>query len=64
MTQSEIEEEIKKLLIENRSIRKIIDDTHILHYRNIDISSAQKRYEELLEENIKLKTILNDIYDL
>lgn len=64
MTQSDIEEETKKLLIENRSIRKIIDDIYIIHYKSIDKESAQQRYQDSLLENIKLKTILNDMYDL
>jgi len=64
MTQSELDERNKILIIENNKIRRIIDEIDLLHYRSINEEAANKRYESLVRENIDLKTKLADIYDL
>jgi|688.fasta_scaffold2388527_2 regulator of replication initiation timing len=64
MTQFELDERNKALILENNKIRRIIDEVDLLHYRSINEEAANERYESLVKENIDLKTKLSDIYDL
>lgn len=64
MTQFELDERNKALIIENNNIRRIIDEVDLLHYRSINEDAAIKRYEDLVKENTDLKNKLSDIYDI
>lgn len=64
MTQFELDQRNKIIMIENSRIRKIIDDIDLIHYKSINEEAAEKRYQILLNENKKLQIKLNNIYDI